>query len=68
MRMSKIYAPRLCGIMKLLRHIIYDRNEADVEISAPIQNICAKCMHPSENWRPNSYYLGSAESPSSDFF
>ncbi len=25
-------------------------------------------MRPSENRRPNSYYLGSAESPSSDFF
>ncbi len=25
-------------------------------------------MRPSENRRPNSYYLGSAESPTSDFF
>ncbi len=44
MRMSKIYAPKLCGIAKLLRHIIYDRNKADVEISAPIKiyvpNVC----------------------------
>ncbi len=35
------------------------------------QNICAKAMRPSENWRPNSasaYYLGSAESPTADFF
>ncbi len=42
-RMSKIYAhvqiyaPKLCGIVKLLRYIIYDRNKADVEISAPIK-------------------------------
>ena len=44
--MSKIYAPKLCGIVKLLRHIIYDRNKADVEISAPIK-ICASnvCVH-----------------------
>ncbi len=40
MRMSKIYAPKLCGIVKLLRHIIYDRNKTDVEIFAPIKNIC----------------------------
>ena len=35
------------------------------------QNICAKVLRPSENWHPNSasaYYLGSAESPTSDFF
>ncbi len=37
MRISKIYAPKLCGIVKLLRHIIYDRNKADVEISGPIK-------------------------------
>jgi hypothetical protein len=67
-RISKIYAPKLCKIVKLLRHIIYDRNKTDVEISAPIKNICAKCMRPSENLRPNSYYLGLAESPTSDFF
>ncbi len=35
-----MYAPKLCGIVKLLRHIIYDKNKADVEISAPIKNIC----------------------------
>jgi hypothetical protein len=40
MRISKIYAPKLCGIVRLLRHIIYDRNKTDVEISAPIKNIC----------------------------
>jgi hypothetical protein len=40
MRISKIYAPILCGIVKLLRHIIYNRNKADVEISVPIKNIC----------------------------
>ncbi len=33
-------------------------------------NLCAyqKYMRPSKNRRPNSYYLGSAESPTSDFF
>ncbi len=46
MRISKIYVhiqnicAKLCGIVKLLRHIIYDRNKTDVEISAPIKNIC----------------------------
>ncbi len=37
---SSKLAAKLCGIIKLLRHIIYDRNKADVEISAPIK-ICA---------------------------
>jgi hypothetical protein len=60
MRMSEIYPPKLRGIVKLLHHIIYDRNKADVEISAPI-----KIYAPSENLRPNCYYLGSAESPTS---
>ncbi len=77
LHISKIYAPHL----ECSRLIICDSNKAAVEISAPyeeymrmskiytyVQNICAKCMRPSENWRPNSYYLGSAESPSSDFF
>ena len=40
----KMLASNLCGIVKLLRHIIYDRNKADVEISAPIKiyapNVC----------------------------
>jgi hypothetical protein len=40
----QMLASNLCGIMKLLRHIIYDRNKADVEISAPIKiyapNVC----------------------------
>ncbi len=46
-----------------MRHILYDSNKVDVEISAPIENICL-----SGNRRPNSYYFGSAESPTSDFF
>ncbi len=50
--MSKIYAPKLCGIVKLLRHIIYDRNKADVKISALIKYICAKAMRPSEKSVP----------------
>ncbi len=37
LRISKIYAPHL----KYLRLIIYDSNKADVEISAPMKNICA---------------------------
>ncbi len=56
---SKISAP----LLKYLRLIIYDSNKAAVEISAPYE----KYMRP-ENRRPNSYYLGSAESPTSDFF
>ncbi len=47
-----------------MRHIIYDSNKADVEISAPIKNIC---VH-QKIGAPNSYYLGSAESPTSDYF
>ncbi len=57
LRIFKIYAPQLkCSLL-----IIYDSNKAAVEILAPYE----KCMRP-ENRRPNSYYLGSAESPSSD--
>jgi len=59
LRISKIYAPHL----KYLRLIIYDSNKAAVEISAPYEEY----MRP-ENRRPNSYYLGSAESPTSDSF
>jgi hypothetical protein len=59
LRRSKISAP----LLKYLGLIIYDRNKAAIEISAPYE----KYMHP-ENRRPNSYYLGSAESPTSDFF
>ncbi len=59
LRISKIYAPHL----KYSRLVIYDSNKAAFEISAPYE----KCMRP-ENRRPNSYYLGSAESPTSDFF
>ncbi len=39
-------AAKLCGIIKLLRHILYDRNKADVEISAPIKIYAPKlCVH-----------------------
>ncbi len=48
-----------------MRLILYDSNKTDVEISAPMKKMY---MRPSENRRPNSYYLGSAESPTSDFF
>ncbi len=33
-RMFKIWAEKLCGIVKFMRHIIYARTKADVEISA----------------------------------
>jgi hypothetical protein len=59
LRISKIYAPQL----KCSHLIIYDSNKAAVEIFAPYE----KCMR-QENRRPNSYYLGLAESPSSDSF
>ncbi len=55
----KIYAPQ----QECSHLIIYDSNKAAVEIFAPYE----RCMRP-ENRRPNSYYLGSAESPTSDSF
>ena len=54
LRIYKIYAPH----QKCSRLIIYDSNKAAIEIFAPYK----RCM------RPNSYYLGSAESPTSDSF
>ncbi len=39
--MSEILAAKLCGIVKFMRHIIYDRTKVDVEISAPDENCCA---------------------------
>ena len=59
LRIYKIYAPH----QECSRLIIYDSNKAAVEIFAPYE----RCMRP-ENRRPNSYYLGSAESPTSDSF
>ncbi len=42
--MWQTLASNLCGIVKLLRHITYDRNKADVEISEHIKiyapNVC----------------------------
>ncbi len=39
-------AAKLCGIVKLLCHIIYDRNKGKVEISAPIKIYAPKlCVH-----------------------
>ncbi len=39
-------AAKLCGIVKLLPHIIYDRYKADVEISAPIKIYAPDlCVH-----------------------
>jgi hypothetical protein len=33
-------AEKLGGVVKSMRHIIYDRTKADVEISAPGENLC----------------------------
>ncbi len=37
-------AAKLCGVVKYVRHIIYDIYKADIEISAPIKiyapNVC----------------------------
>ncbi len=39
-------AANVSGIVKLLCHIVYDRNKADVEISAPIKIYAPKlCVH-----------------------
>ncbi len=40
---------KLCGIVKFMRHIIYARVMADIEISAPDENYCTyqKIRHPS---------------------
>ncbi len=59
LRIYKIYAPH----QECSRLIIYDSNKAAVEIFAPYE----RCMRP-KNRRPKSYYLGSAESPTSDSF
>jgi hypothetical protein len=59
LHIHKIYAPH----QECSRLIIYNSNKAAVEIFAPYK----RCMCP-ENRRPNSNYLGSAESPTSDSF
>ncbi len=42
----QMLAAKLCVIVKLLRHTIYDRNKADVEISAPIKIYASNlCVH-----------------------
>ena len=57
LRIYKISAPH----QECSRLIIYDRRL--LKSSRPIRDVCArKCR------RPNSYYLGSAESPTSDSF
>ena len=66
-----------------MRHIIYDRTKADVEISAPGENLCAYQKVRRISYAPikklgahqkdrrissaPAYYLGSAESPTADF-
>jgi hypothetical protein len=66
-----------------VHHTIYDRTKADVEISAPGENLCAyqkvrrissapvKKLGAYQKVRRissvPSYYLGSAESPTADF-
>ncbi len=59
LRIYIIYAPH----QEYSRLIIYDSSKAAVEIFAPYE----RCMRP-KNRHPNSYYLGSAESPTSDSF
>jgi hypothetical protein len=63
---SKLRRGKLCRIVKFMRHIIYARTKADVEISASDENCCAyqKIRHPS---CAPAYDLGSAESPTADF-
>ncbi len=43
LRISEISAhiQNICASLKYMRLIIYDSNKADVEISAPMKNICA---------------------------
>ena len=35
------YEENFGGVVKSMRHIIYNRTKADVEISAPGENLCA---------------------------
>ncbi len=49
-----------------MHHIIYDRTKADVEISAPSENLCANQKVRRRSYAP-AYYLGLAESPTFDF-
>ncbi len=70
-----MYAANVCG--KAVRnckitapHNIRQKQGGRWNLRA-YQNMCTKAMRLSENWRPSSasaYYLGSAESPTSDFF
>jgi hypothetical protein len=73
----------LGGIVKSMRHIIYARTKADVEISASDENLCAYQKVRQTNYAhvkklgahqkvrrvscAPAYYLGSAESPTADF-
>jgi hypothetical protein len=65
-QMSKIWAAKLCGILKFMRHIIYARTKADIEISASDEIFCAYQKISRPSCAP-AYYLGSAESPTADF-
>ncbi len=69
----QMLAAKLCGIVKLLRHTIYDGNKADVEISAAIkiyapelcvhQKIGAQTLHLLTIWaRQNLQLLTSSKS------
>jgi hypothetical protein len=66
--MSKTLASHenIGGIVKSMRHIIYDRAKMDVEISAPGENLCAYQKVRRISYAP-AYYLGSAESPTADY-
>ncbi len=81
--MRKSQAEKLGGVVKSMRHTIYDRTKADVEISAPGENLRAYQKVRRISYVPikklgahqkvrrissaPSYYLGSAESPTADF-
>ena len=63
----QMLAAKLCGIVKLLRHIIYDRNKADVEISTPIKKyapkLCVQTLRLLTFWaRQNLQLLTSSKS------
>ncbi len=45
--MRQMLASKLCGVVKYMRHIIYDIYKADVEISALIKIYAPNlCVHP----------------------
>ncbi len=65
-RLLKTKAEKLGGVVKSMRHIIYDGTKADIEISTPGENLCAYQKVRRISYAP-AYYMGSAESPTADF-